>query len=50
MWAVGEEDELAVALRRVRDDNANGMVYKVIARCEDIRRTIGHTSFFYAQA
>ena len=50
MWAVGEEDELAVALRRVNDDNKNGMVHEVIAKCEDIRRTIGHTSFFYAQA
>ena len=50
MWAVGEEDELAVGLRRIETDNANGLVDGVIERCEVVRKEIGHTCFFYAQA
>jgi len=50
MWAVGEDDELTVALRRIEDDNSNGLVHKVIQDCEEIRTQIGHTCFFYAQA
>jgi hypothetical protein len=47
---VGEPDELEVALRRVEDDNANGLVHEVIASAEEVRKQIGHTCFYYATA
>jgi len=50
MWAVGEADELEVALRRITDDCASGAIHDVIARCERRRAEIGHTCFLYAQA
>ena len=50
MWAVGEEDELAVALRRIADDNHNGSIHRVLAQCERLRKEIGHTCFYYARA
>jgi|TARA_B110000208_G_scaffold42295_1_gene56042 hypothetical protein len=50
MWAVGETDELEVALRRIADDCESGAIHDVIAKCEARRREIGHTCFFYAQA
>ena len=50
MWAVGEEDELEVALRRIKDDNANGRISEVIEDCEKIRAGIGHTCVFCSTA
>ena len=50
MWAVGEQDELAVGLRRIKDDNVSGYVQQVVDEAEEVRRMIGHTCFFYATA
>ena len=50
MWAVGEQDELAVGLRRIKDDNVSGYVQQVVDDAEEVRRMIGHTCFFYATA
>jgi len=50
MWAVGEEDELAVALRRIADDNESGAISDVISESEQRRAALGHTCFFYGTA
>ena len=49
MWAVGESDELAVALRRIADDNESGAIHGVLAECEVRRKEIGHTCFYYGR-
>lgn len=49
MWAVGEPDELAVALRRIAAENDTGEIAAVIANYELRRKEIGHTCFIYGK-
>lgn len=44
------QDELAVALRRIADDNESGAISDVISESEQRRAALGHTCFFYGTA
>ena len=49
MWAVGDQQELEVGMLQLAIDNGNGSVQAVLSECETLRKTIGHTSFFYGR-
>jgi SAM-dependent methyltransferase len=49
MWAVGDQEELDVGMWQLAVDNDTGAVHSVLAECETLRKTIGHTSFFYGR-